>query len=208
MATDVKKHDVPSGGEAPSRSAFSKLALSIRDYIPVADVTERAQKIADLTAANLAPSLSNPILVFRADAPDGKGFEYTTDGTTWRVLDASSDNLLSGVFDNVLQSAANWNISAQSGRKKSGVAFVSFYLIYRGATVTVPANGDIGNQVVGTFVSGWAPASGMNYPLVSANGGAVAVGRAHSGGVEICAVAPGTVMQNGTTFSLLGSYPI
>lgn len=88
MATDVRKHTVPAPGDAPRRQAILDLGLSIRDVIPVANTTARSQLITAMGAAGQGPSASNPVLVFRADATAGLNHEYTTDGTTWRVLRA------------------------------------------------------------------------------------------------------------------------
>lgn len=90
MATDVRKHKAPIGTETPRRQAFNDLSLSVCDVVPVANVTERTQLAADLTAAGFAPSAAHPLYVFRADAGAGLENEYTRDGATWRTV-ASMD---------------------------------------------------------------------------------------------------------------------
>lgn len=91
MATDPRGHTVPAGDEPPARSAILDLSLSIRDPKPVANTTARAQHISDLAGAGITPSTSNPVFVFRADAPAGAQLEYTTDasGTTWHTVPAT-----------------------------------------------------------------------------------------------------------------------
>lgn len=87
MATDVRRHTAPAAGETPRRQAFNDLSLSINDAVPVANTTERAQLVSDLTAISQAPSTSRPLLVYRADAAR---YEFTTvpvpSDADWRVL--------------------------------------------------------------------------------------------------------------------------
>lgn len=92
MATDTRGHTVPAADDAPARSDLLDLSLSLRDPIPVASTTARAQLITDLAALTpaITPSASNPVFVFRADARAGSELEYTTDGTTWRAVNAQS----------------------------------------------------------------------------------------------------------------------
>ncbi|EYR64278.1 hypothetical protein N866_13600 [Actinotalea ferrariae CF5-4] len=80
---DARKHTAPAAGETPRRQAINDLSMSIRDVIPVANTTERAQLVSDLTAAGAAPSTTNPVSVYRADAPAGARVEWTDDDTTW-----------------------------------------------------------------------------------------------------------------------------
>lgn len=106
MATDARKHTVPGAADAPSRQALLDLGLSIRDVVPVADATERAQLVADLTAVNQGPATSRPLFVYRADAGAGREVEYTVNGSTWRSLtadmtSAGSINPVSGFTGNI-----------------------------------------------------------------------------------------------------------
>lgn len=80
--TDARTHTVPAAGDRPARRAFDDLSLSIRDAIPVANATARSQKLAQLAALtpSITPSTANPIEFFRADAPAGQEYEYTTNG--------------------------------------------------------------------------------------------------------------------------------
>lgn len=88
MATDLRGHTVPAGNEAPARASLTALALSVRDPIPVANATARAQAITDLAAVGVTASTANPIFFFRGDAPPGARLEETTDGTTFRTYRA------------------------------------------------------------------------------------------------------------------------
>lgn len=83
MTTDIRKHQAPAGGETPRRQVINDLSLSIRDPIPVANVTERAQLLAALPS-----STSAPLYVHRADAPAAARLEYSDDGATWRPVGA------------------------------------------------------------------------------------------------------------------------
>jgi hypothetical protein len=85
MAIDARKHVAPAAGETPRRQVINDLSLSVRDPIPVANTTERAQLVTALTAVGQAPSATNPLFVYRADAPAGARLEMTQDGTTWQI---------------------------------------------------------------------------------------------------------------------------
>lgn len=90
MAIDARKHVAPAGGETPRRQAINDLSLSINDVVPVANVTERAQLVADLTSAGAPPSSTRPLVVARADAFPGAALEVTQDGVTWYAIGAGS----------------------------------------------------------------------------------------------------------------------
>jgi hypothetical protein len=81
MATDVREHTAPAGGEQPHRRAINDLSLSIKDPIPVANTTARAQKLVDLAGEGITPSAANPVFFFRADAGAGRQLEFTINGT-------------------------------------------------------------------------------------------------------------------------------
>jgi hypothetical protein len=86
MAIDARKHVAPAAAETPRRQAINDLSLSIRDPIPVANVTERAQVLTDLTAAGVGPSVTNPVYFHRADLPPRARTEFTDDGTNFYLL--------------------------------------------------------------------------------------------------------------------------
>ncbi|GAA1404123.1 hypothetical protein [Oerskovia paurometabola] len=80
MATSVRKHVVPAPLETPRRQTINDLAASINDIIPVANVTARAQLLAEL---GWSPSPGRPLIVSRADAYAAVRVEMTTDGVNW-----------------------------------------------------------------------------------------------------------------------------
>lgn len=91
MPTDVHGHDVPDENTVPDLIEIpAALSASINDYKVVATTTARAQYITDLAAAGITPSTSNPVEVFRSNAPAGLEHEYTTNGTTWYAITAGS----------------------------------------------------------------------------------------------------------------------
>lgn len=92
MATDARKHTVPGAADAPSRQALLDMSLSIRDLVPVATVTARAQLVADLTAIGQAPSATRPLMVYRADAAAGREVEVSVNGDNWRALNTPNDS--------------------------------------------------------------------------------------------------------------------
>ena len=79
---NARKQKTPSGSDTTVSRAtiFEAFGNSIRDVVPVANVTERAQLVAALTAAGEAPSTTAPLVVHRADAPGTERVEYTVDG--------------------------------------------------------------------------------------------------------------------------------
>ena len=92
MATSARKHTVPAPLETPRRQAINDALASVNDIVPVANVTERAQLLADL---GWTPSAARPLVISRGDAPSGAQFEYTvgeTSGSTilWRTLAGES----------------------------------------------------------------------------------------------------------------------
>lgn len=103
---DARKHDAPAAAETPRRQAINDLSLSIRDVIPVANTTERAQLVSNLTAAGQAPSVSNPLYVHRADARPGLALEYTENGTTWVSVSRESQGGVRAMAANTLASGA------------------------------------------------------------------------------------------------------
>jgi hypothetical protein len=83
--TNARGHKVPLGSETSitRETIFEAFGNSIRDFVPVANVTARAQLVADLTAEGEGPTSARPIVVYRHDAPGLHRIEYTTDGTLW-----------------------------------------------------------------------------------------------------------------------------
>ena len=85
VTTNARKHQIPEGSETSvSRSTiFERFGNSIRDVVPVANVTERALLVSSLAAAGEAPTPQRPLVVLRADAPGLHRVEYTVDGSTF-----------------------------------------------------------------------------------------------------------------------------
>jgi hypothetical protein len=95
---DLRKHEAFGPLEEPSRAAFNALSLSMHDPVPVANATERAQLVADLTAAGFAPTASRPLYVHRADAGPMLELERTIDGgTSWQTIMADGGKTLMAV---------------------------------------------------------------------------------------------------------------
>jgi len=83
--TNARKHQIPSGSDTTvsRETIFESFGNSIRDVVPVANTTERAQLVAALTAAGQAPSSSSPLLVWRNDAAGLHKIEWSADGSVW-----------------------------------------------------------------------------------------------------------------------------
>ncbi|MCT1395679.1 hypothetical protein M4D51_08060 [Microbacterium sp. p3-SID338] len=82
---NARKHDIPAAGDQSATRAtiFETFGNSIRDIVPVANVNERAQLVADLTAKGQGPAADRPLFVYRADAPGIHRLEFTVNGTVW-----------------------------------------------------------------------------------------------------------------------------
>jgi len=85
--TNARKHLIPSGTDTTvsRETIFETWGNSIRDVVPVANETERAQLVTALQASDVGqgPSGARPLYVHRLDAPGMHRTEYTTDGVTW-----------------------------------------------------------------------------------------------------------------------------
>jgi len=68
---NARKHTIPAGSETSVSRAtiFESFGNSIRDVVPVANLTERALLVAALSEAGEPPSPVRPLLVYRGDAP-------------------------------------------------------------------------------------------------------------------------------------------
>jgi hypothetical protein len=84
---NARKHTIPTGAETSvtPETIFETFGNSIRDVVPVANVTERSLLVQALTNAepSQAPTAARPLVVLRADAPGLSRIEYTTDGSVW-----------------------------------------------------------------------------------------------------------------------------
>ena len=85
---DARGHDVPGELEAPDYRDTNRLSASINDFVPVPNVTARAQLVADLAAQTptYVPSTTRPLYVHRTDAGPRGLLEKTIDGTTWEAI--------------------------------------------------------------------------------------------------------------------------
>ncbi|WP_175008111.1 hypothetical protein [Cellulosimicrobium sp. TH-20] len=82
---------VPAPGDSYALTEdLRKMMESARTIVPVANETDRAAVVAALAAASRPVSSSAPLIVERADAPEGAQLEMTTDGTKWRTLATES----------------------------------------------------------------------------------------------------------------------
>ena len=88
MAVDKRKHNAPASGETPRRQSINDLSLSINDWIPVANATERAQLVSDLNGLSIGPTASRPLTVYRQDLGT---IELTVDGTAWITISRNLD---------------------------------------------------------------------------------------------------------------------
>lgn len=85
--TNDRKHVIPAGNEASftRKVIFEQFGRSINDIIPVASVSERAQVITALNAADppAGPTANRPIFFARGDAAGLHRVEYTYDGVVF-----------------------------------------------------------------------------------------------------------------------------
>lgn len=81
--TNARRHTKPTGTEQSFNrgTLFDAFGNSIRDIVPAANASDRAQLVTDLTAAGQAPSSTKPLVVHRADARGAHRIEYTTEPT-------------------------------------------------------------------------------------------------------------------------------
>lgn len=85
-----EKVRTPAGSDAYALTNDLRLmGDSVRTFVPVSNVTERAAVVTAMTAASRPVTANNPLVVIRADAPTGAEVEYTLNGTVWAVLGGS-----------------------------------------------------------------------------------------------------------------------
>lgn len=176
MSTDARGHTVPASTDHPSRAALTALSLSIRDAIPVASATARAALITTLSGLGITASVSNPIRVWRADAPVGAQEEITVNGTNWAALPtmasptaytpaltASTTNptlgttgsLDTGEFSRVGKVTTGW-FTYQFGSAGMSAGSGTYYM-----SLPVPAAVSTTTPIIGTawlFTGSWQPA--------------------------------------------------
>lgn len=85
----------------------------------------------------------------------------------------------------------------------NGMAQLYLSITYQGSGISVPSNGNISNQQVGTIDSQYAPV--LSAPLSMTVGGPLTGGACDSSGnVQLTAVAPGSDIPNGYGLQLIG----
>lgn len=102
--------------------------------------------------------------------------------------------------------AAGWAIDSQDAFKIGGLADVSVVFHRTGGSITVPANGDIVNQTVATFRTGWAPLRGRGLTGGGTGAMAQAVVAPGTGLVLASLAVGGTSINSGDSFSSNGRY--
>ncbi len=118
--TNARKQVIPLGTEASFTRAtiFEQFGLSISDVVPVANVTDRAQVVSDLTAKGRGPTSTRPLVVIRADAPGLHRIEYTYDGSVW--LPASGVMTFPTITDATSFATANSGLLSVGDRCRIG----------------------------------------------------------------------------------------
>jgi len=95
--------------------------------------------------------------------------------------------------------ATGWTLTSLRLQKFGPVVWCNLSLTYNGATVSVPADGNIANQTAGTFDAQYRPISYGT--MTTTNGGYGAFWYVNaSGTTAITALVPGASMTTGTTF--------
>ncbi len=173
MGLDATGHYVPASTDAPARSAFDKLSLSLRDPFPVADTAARTALLATLAAASPAvvPSASSPIFFYQEDLPAGYRTVYTVDGSNFISL--------SGAFvwaDAAARTAATTMANGDKG-----------YQVDTGASYTYASSAwsiDDTGWITPTLNAGWTAASGETPKYRRVNGDVSFQGRGVSTGAN------------------------
>lgn len=122
--------------------------------------------------------------------------------TAWRSTIAVDTSETVGAFT----AAAGWAIDSQSAVKLGRLAQVGIAYHRTGGSITVGSNGDIVNQTVATFRTGWS--AFQTTPLASSGSGPLSAATAQAGtGLVLAAIQPNaTTISNGDTFSAGGLY--
>ena len=163
--TNSRKHVIPLGAEASFTRAtiFEQFGQSISDVVPVANVTDRAQVVADLVADGRGPSSTRPLVVIRADAPGLHRIEYTYDGSVFLPV--------SGVLSFSSLGGATSFATANGGLLSAGdVAMVGATRYEWSGTAWVTA---VTPWTTLAAASGWTAGTGLNAPQVSRDGNTV-----------------------------------
>ncbi|WP_424446459.1 hypothetical protein [Microbacterium sp. CH-015] len=146
--TNLRKHTIPTGSEASftRETLFKLFGESIHDIVTVANTTARSQLVSAMVAAGKGPSTTNPLVVFRVDAPGLHRLEYTTDGTVWITAGGPLE------FAD-LAAASSW-ATANPGLLATGDRCVAGGVEYRWRGAWVSASGVmVPTEVTGAGVS-------------------------------------------------------
>lgn len=167
VAIDARKHVAPAAAETPRRQALNDLSLSIRDFVPVANATERAQIVADLSAAGTPVSATNPLVVIRADAPVGAPVEISTDGSAWRSVYSDDTAAWTPVtLDGGLVVATGYpSMAFRLERGGTQVRLRGTRLVYS-PTINVAAGGANSIAVVTPLPAAARPAAGSRFKMM------------------------------------------
>lgn len=172
--SNARKHVTPDGSDVSVGRAtiFDQFGQSISDVVPVANTTDRAQVVADLTAEGHGPTASRPLVVIRADAPGLHRIEYTYDGTTF----VSG----SGTMHFASKGEADSFATSNSSMLTEGDRCIAGGVEYRRAGAS------------------WVPAAGAVTPT-AVSGAGVSIGA--SGQVLLTSVPESTIVQIRGVFS-------
>ena len=197
MAINARKQTIPAGSDTTVSRAtiFEGFGNSIRDVVPVADTTARAQLVTDLTAAGQAPSSTKPLVVYRHDAPGAHRLEWTADGTVWvtasGVLRFANDaarntwttsnsaylstgdicfsNNLPFRWTGTVWVAASWQAVTVSARKTTSTAITATTMT-NVLTVALPASAPPGIYQVLAFSTTWSGSATSHFKQVRYGG--------------------------------------
>lgn len=158
--TNARGHVIPTAAEASFGRGviFTSFGNSIRDVVPVANVTERTSKVNALTSAGQAPSSTKPLVVYRQDAPGAHRIEWTINGTTWIPS--------SGILDFASKAAADSWASSNPGMlsRSDECTIPNARLFWDGAKW-------VGGPPVGISYTGIYSASSISAALIRADRG-------------------------------------
>lgn len=162
MASNARKHTIPSGADQSITRAtiFEAFGNSIRDIVPVANATERAQLVTALTGKGQGPSTDRPLFVFRNDAPGLHRVEYTENGTLWLPFSGVQTFATKAAADS-FGTANGGLLSVGDEARINGVIYrwsgTVWYQPFAGARVSAGTDGS--GKVTVTHGMGKAPAS-------------------------------------------------
>lgn len=170
--TNLRKHTIPSGSDKSFNRAtiFEAFGNSIHDIVPVANSTERAQLVTAMNSRGVGPSASNPLVVYRADAPGLHRLEYSTDGTVWLsdvlyFASKTAADSFGASYGGLLTIGDEARVGADRYRW-SGTAWVATRIV--GSVTRSPAGASVGTAYVdGSKNPNWSPSIAMGIEAYS-----------------------------------------